>query len=199
MVDRRLRSLEREAGDDPAGRARRARERLRAGLLDPDRVALLALLGDGAARAALGEVAPAPVELLDDLIETLVLAGVPLQVRVGATAAREALAAHSIEPAALARAEAALSAAEAWLDCPCEAHRSAAARHWIEHLDGEPLTGPVEAQVAAFLAAQQAGSPATRAQGLERLLRHAARALELDGPGLARRLAERLGGWALGE
>ena len=201
MADERLRSLERAGGGGPEARARRVRERLRAGQLDPERLALAALLGDDAARAALHGAAPAPVELLDDLIEVLVLADAAVQVRVGAAAARAALAVHAptIRATDLALAEAALAAAEAWVACPCEAHRAQAVQHWLAHLDGEPLSGEVEAQVAAFLAAQLAGSPGGRAAALERLLRSAARALEVDGPGLVRRIAPGLVAWALGE
>ena len=56
MADARLRQAEREAKQDPQARAAFLRERLRAGLIQPELIELAAYVGDEAAREVLGPV-----------------------------------------------------------------------------------------------------------------------------------------------
>lgn len=200
MTDQRLRELERVAAAGAEALERRVRERLRAGRLDPVRLGLAALLGDPVARRVLGPEAPAPAEVTGDLVDALVLGDAAVQVRVAAAAARAALrvTAAAIPPTDLALAESAVLAAEAWVACPCEAHRAASLHHWCGHLDRRLVAPEVEAQLAAFMAAQVAGGkPGERGRLLGLALENAARALRPEE--LAGRIAPDLVPWALGE
>lgn len=129
MSDARLRELERRmAAGDSGARTEWLLERLRAGQLDPEALELAAFAADGAARAALGPAAPsrapdAPEPLARSLSRfgprACVLAGV-----LGGEAAIAAAAEGPAEGRELARA--ALTAARAWIACPCPVHAAQA-------------------------------------------------------------------------
>lgn len=122
------RDLERRArqGDSTAEAAALVR-RLRAGELDEDRLRVAALVGDPAARLALGRGAPAIPAHAHGLARALQAFGSDVVIRATISAVR-AMSAIA-DPRAgwdLRRARAAIAAAEAWLACPCEAHLDAA-------------------------------------------------------------------------
>lgn len=122
MADTRRRGLQRLAErGDPGARAALLVERVRLGELAPGRLGLLALLGDAAARAALGDEAPAASKDL------------PRWVR--------ALARHdpqASDRAILALAEADLGARAEWPELAgWQAEAAAAARAWVERPSAE--------------------------------------------------------------
>lgn len=216
-MDRRLRELERDA--DPGGGARLLRERLRAGVLGPERLRLAAALGHRAAREALGE--PPPDGSLAGILGLAAGLGAAGPVWVAAAAAREALARHELWlEEALPRVRAALEAVEAWADCPCERHREEATRRQSELgplprarrylarprvqvemaarrallAAGQVEPGPrAAAALAAVEAAEQALAGAGEPAGLRRASGDAARAIPLL------EVRPRLQAWALGE
>ncbi len=127
MPDSIRRDLERRArqGDSTAEAAALVR-RLRAGDLDEERLRLAALVGDPAARLALGRDAPAVPPTPAALARALRAFGAEALVRATVVAARAMAATADPRFWDLSRARAAITAAEAWLACPCDAHLEAA-------------------------------------------------------------------------
>jgi len=119
VSDRRLRELERlrEAGDRPAA-VRLLRERLRSGDLDPERLALLAYVGDEVAAEALGEAAPRPSRDLESWLRGLARWGRPAFARAATAAARLVLPFWELTAPEDARPREAIAAAEACLADP---------------------------------------------------------------------------------
>lgn len=129
MADSVRRDLERRArqGDSTAEAAALVR-RLRAGEIDEERLRLASLLGDVAARLVLGREAPAVPVHAHGLARALQPFGPAVVIRATVTAARAMSATADPGMWDLARARAAIAAAEAWLACPCESHLEAARR-----------------------------------------------------------------------
>lgn len=124
MADSTRRELERRARQGDRGAAVAAlAQRLRAGEVDHDALRLAALLGDPAACALLGPDAPPAPPTAHDLARALqgFDPGVAIRATITATRATSATAdpRHGWD---LARARAAVDAAEAWLRCPCRPH-----------------------------------------------------------------------------
>lgn len=122
MSDARIRELERDAaqGDlDAAGRL--LLERVRAGVLRDDRLALAAHLGHAGARRALCRRADERELDLPEWVERLAKFGQEACVRAALAAVRQACRALP-EGRWRDRIERALEAQEAWVACPCPAH-----------------------------------------------------------------------------
>ncbi len=169
MVDTRLRRLERSASQgDVQARVRVLCERQRTGDLDEERLRLAAYLGDAAARLLLGERAPelpvirarAGLELNQRRwITGLRAYGKPWLVRAAVAIARARFDAWSQWDDADERPRRAVTAALAWVDCPCERHsREADAAHHAALSAAQALVSPGDARI-----------PGAR-EGLSRLL-----------------------------
>lgn len=133
MSDEQLRWGERRwrANGSHDDEVRHLSARLRAGRVDPIRLALAAECGHAAARAALGRTPPAPDgrSLRDLATRVERAADDEARVRATMTLAHALLAAAS-DQVARAAAERALAATEEWLRCPCPGHLGLALRGW---------------------------------------------------------------------
>lgn len=185
------RDLERRArqGDSTAQAAALVR-RLRAGELDEERLRLAALVGDPAARLALGDAAPAKPHDVHALARALQAFGPGVVTRATITAVRAMNA--TVDPRHgwdLSRARQAIASAEAWLACPCEPHLEAARR---VGQTGDEV--PADAELAPAWAV--IGPDGTRLFATEVALGCAA--AELGEEAMRRGLRRALVGWALG-
>lgn len=127
-MDEDLRELERAAARGEPG-ARRALlvARLRAGRLDDERVAYAAALGDDDARALLGESAPERLGLLAWLEAVRHEPwGPSVGLAAAVAAARASLPTFADRHPEDRGPQRCIDAAQAVLDCPCDAHRHAA-------------------------------------------------------------------------
>ena len=89
MADERLRRLLREAAlGDPEAQVRLLRERVRAGVLDDERMRLAAYLGDAASQEVLGDAAPAVPEDLEEWLGGLSEQSPEASIRARIAAAR---------------------------------------------------------------------------------------------------------------
>ncbi len=130
MTDDRLREAERtyrETGSVSA-EARLLTERVRAGILAPERLELAAALHDAAARFVLGRAATVRTHDLGAMFEDLEPFGREVLVRAAVVVARRCLAVEWRRPlwaqvvADTRPSIEAIEAIEAWLDCPCARH-----------------------------------------------------------------------------
>ncbi|MCO5169417.1 MAG: hypothetical protein M9894_23990 [Planctomycetes bacterium] len=190
MADTTRRDLERRARQgDPTAAARALSARVRAGALTDERLRLAALVGDAAARLALGPAAPAEPADADGLAAALQGFGVEAVVRATVAATRAVTAVA--DPRAgwdLARARRAMDAAEAWLACPCDAHVEAA-RAVGQAGDEDPAYAELAPAWAVL------GPASARLLAAEVALNTAAG--ELGDAVMRRGLRRALGGWAL--
>jgi hypothetical protein len=156
MADSKFRDLQRRAtSGDPEAAAAALRERVRCGELTNDHVELAAYLGHKGARALCPEKEEVEWISIKDqrqaVMEAARRVGKTLPARVAADWAGRWLpkweAVYPDDP----RPRAAISAARAWADCPCEDHRAQCAR----------------AMDAAQAAANQAGIDEMNAAGAE--------------------------------
>lgn len=123
MADARLRSLERDATNDPAAETRLLRERLRAGTLTEQDLRLAAYLGHAPAAEAIGERPfPPGVRDLQARLIGLYDHGLEAALRAQVALARTFLPQFEAERPGDRRPHAALEAVEAWISCPCEEH-----------------------------------------------------------------------------
>lgn len=179
MADERKRELERRAAvGDTAAAAAVLSERLRAGELSRDQVELAARLGHSTAAALLGgDLAPIdwPAGLEESLLQASALRGSTLPARVAADWAERALPLwenwiadlgprHPLTPTpARARClNAAIAAARAWAECPCDEHAARAqaasrearlAAGFVENLSSEEAGRAASAAACAAEAA----------------------------------------------
>lgn len=174
MSDEQLRRGERRwrAGGSPDDEVSHLRARLRAGRVDPIRLALAAECGHAAARAALGRPTLVPQDQRSlRAVASRVERAADDEARVRATVTlAHALLAVATDHVARGAAERALGATEEWLRCPCPGHLGLALRGWgaLDRLD----------------------APDPGADGAAALLRVAVRAVERRG--LARRAVAHL-------
>lgn len=127
MTDRELRQAEREAADGgPDAEARLLIARVRAGTLDPERLATAAAAGHLDSRRALGwSDAPPILRRVDDLVAVLAPPDGDVRAAVHALAfAVRRLAPAEPDPISVDRVD----AARAWCECPCAAHAEEAYR-----------------------------------------------------------------------
>lgn len=196
MSDERLRELQRrwqETGAVEDGAAL-LRARLRAGTLTPERLALLAHLGEPAASLALGDDAPEPIASASAWLSGLDRFGREAHLRAAvAVAARLRPLFERANPRDR-RYQAALEAIWDWLRAPEPATRRAAVQAADALPDASPISNPANCAARALRNAGLGLGP----NGAARLgdsLRFSVLAL---GPGAAREVAEEaLLEWAL--
>ena len=209
MPDARLRQLERRwletgapvdgapleqalarAFADPVDRVR---ERLRLGLLDPARLQLACYLEHPVSAELLrqgGEPPPPTEPELEAWAQGLAYWGKPVAVRAAAAAARATLPLWTAGQPDEPRPARAVAAADAWLDCPCEAHAALA----LEAAQAVWLLGDAQARAddPAALTAWQRAWPTDAGSGMAEAIASATGSAAYT----ARAGSAAAGGWA---